>query len=135
MSIITCARLDERGVFQGMAEVEEADALPPLWLPQILVCDLAAGEYRWQPEEGTPHGGAFVPLPRTQRAVAGRPTLEHALAFDLLARWERQEELTTVSLAWLDDALQTVDFGSVLHLDSVQAYGRARGLPFAKKEV
>jgi hypothetical protein len=130
MAKIRCARLDERGVFQGMVEIEEAEA-GPLHVRAISSCDLPAGEFRWQPDEHNPFGGAFVPLPRPQRAKAGRPSLEHAVAFDLLRRHAGGDELSDVTLAWLDDALQSVDFVGLLELPLIQAYARARNLPFA----
>lgn len=134
MAKITCARLDERGIFQGMVEVEEAH-LDLLHLSQIRSCDHAPGTVRWQWDTENPYGGAFVPLPKAQRAKAGRPTLEHAVAFEFLSRWETGAPLTEVALAWLDDALQTVDFASVKSLESVQRYAAARGLFAEKREV
>lgn len=133
MAKIQCAQVDERGVYQGMVEIEEAEA-GPRHLTGITACDLPVGEFRWAPDESNPFGGAFLPLPRPQRAKAGRPTLEHAYAFDLLARWERKETMTDVSLAWLDDVLQSLDFLGVSGLHSVQRYAVARGLDIAKQE-
>ena len=126
---IRAALLDEGGRFVRIDSLESADALTPRHLPQITDCDLPVGEYRWDRERHT-----FVPLPAAQRARAGRPTLEHALAFDLLARWERGDELPSVCLAWFDDALRTVDFGAVLSLESVRRYIVARGLDLTKKD-
>ena len=125
---IRCALLDERDVYVGIVEIAPWDATTR-HLTAITDCDLPVGEYRWDRERHT-----FVPLPAAQRARAGRPTLEHALAFDLLARWERGDELPSVCLAWFDDALRTVDFGAVLSLESVQRYIVARGLDLTKKD-
>lgn len=47
---ITAALLDERGVFLRMDEVENLAALTDRHLPQIVECDLPAGQYLWIPD-------------------------------------------------------------------------------------
>ncbi|MCS7002800.1 MAG: hypothetical protein NZ518_08125 [Dehalococcoidia bacterium] len=124
--LVRCALLDERDVYLGMVEVEE-DRLTDRHLPEITDCDLPRGEYRWDREART-----FVPLPRRQRTEAGRPTFEHAAFFYWLALWERGWKLPLVTLSWMDDVLQTVDFRPVHKLESVRRYADARGLKLSE---
>lgn len=132
---VVCALIDrERLTYLGMVEVDEAD-LGAQHLPQITECDLPANEYRWQPEEGNPLGGHFLPLPPKQRAVAGEPTEEQALAFTLLRMWEADPQAPAdVSLRWLDGRLKTLDFRAYIETPLVQAYAKARGIDLTDKD-
>lgn len=79
MAKVKAALLDERGVFWRMDELEDESQLTALHLPKITECDLRPGQYRWQADAANPHGGAFVPLPRSKRKAAPEtPDLEEA---------------------------------------------------------
>ena len=52
---IRAARLDERGVYQGIDELDSTDELTDRHVPEITQCDLAPGKYRWD-------GKTFVPI-------------------------------------------------------------------------
>lgn len=134
MAKVKCALLDrERRIYLGMTEVEEADVDPGIHLAQITACDLPPNVARWVPDAANPFGGSFEPLPREQRAKADRPTLEHALAFDLLARRAAGQALADVSLAWLDDVALSVDFKVYATTPLLSSYIADRGIA-AKKE-
>jgi len=121
--------LDERGVLRGVVELADELALTPLHVdlrPHGGDCDRKPGEYRWDAESEQ-----LRPLPRRQRAVHGRPTLEHAFAFHLLKLAADVPDVATseaVELQWLDDMVRSVDFSPYLALPLVKQYLAARGL-------
>lgn len=123
-----CALLDERDVYLGVVEIDP-DAATDRHLLEICDCDLPPGEYRWDREQH-----AFVPLPAIMRACAGRPTIEHAIAFDMLDRYQRGHGLPEVSLLWLDDVIQTFDFASMRESQLIAHYALERGITFGPKE-
>lgn len=128
MSTKRVAQLDERMVFLGMVEIAADAELTALQVDLGHDCDLPSGEYRWNPDLKT-----FQALPRAQRAVAGRPTLEQATAFFFLGQWAvNNGALPDVTLAWLDDAVMSVDLGGVRG-DTIDEYREARGLTKAKE--
>lgn len=130
MAKLNVACIDrERQVYLGMTQVEETEIDAAIHLRQIGECDLPAHEYRWEAIDGHPAGGHFLPLPPMQRAAAGAPTMEHAVAFDLLARWSLAPgQLAGVSLTWLDTMLASLDFQPYRSAPLVTAYATARGL-------
>jgi hypothetical protein len=128
--------LDERDVFVALVEVEDADLTERHvdLRPHGGDCDRPVGEYRWNRATK-----ALEPLPRQQRAKAGRPTLEMAVAFDVLDRWDRARTAradmpTEVSLAWLDDSVLSWDFKAFHDLPLLREYVLARGLALKKKD-
>lgn len=126
-------RLDERDVLIAIDELPDDQAVGVNQVdlrPYGGDCDRPMGQYRWNRDKQ-----ALEPLPRQQRAQAGRPTLDQAAAFDLLSRWQAKAELAEVSLAWLDDIILTHDFaGFVLEGNPlILAYARARGINLKKK--
>lgn len=58
---IRAALLDERGIFVGVDELDEAD-LTGRHLAGITECDLPIGKYKWIPDDKNPMGGAFWPV-------------------------------------------------------------------------
>ena len=127
--------LDERDVFVRLVELDDEAELTARHVdlrPHGGECDRPTGEYRWNREKQ-----ALEPLPRQQRAQQGKPTLEQAVAFDLLKRWEAdQGAVSDVALAWLDDIVRTHDFtGFVLAGHPlILAYIAARGIDLKKKD-
>lgn len=129
--------LDERDVFIALVTLKDEAQLTARHVdlrPHGGDCDRPVGEYRWSREKS-----ALEPLPRQQRSRAGRPTLEQAVAFDLLDRWDVARNgagrmPTEVCLAWLDDMVRSVDFGPFLKLPVVVEYIAARGIDFKKKD-
>lgn len=121
--------LDERGVYVAKVELEDGAEIPPRHVdlrPLGGDCDRPFGQYRWNLESR-----CLEPLPRQQRAVEGRPTLEQAIAFDLLGRWERAAaSVPDVTLAWLDDRMTTVDFSAYVRGGHplITKYMEARGI-------
>lgn len=127
--LVRCALLDrERRVFLGMVEIDASQIDPEIHLTKVTECDLPVDQYRWQEDASSPCGGTFMPLPPQQRAKAARPTMEHAVAFDLLARREAGGQLPDATLAWLDDTVVSFDFVGYLDTPLVAAYVLARGL-------
>jgi hypothetical protein len=122
-------RLDERDVFVELVTLEDEAQLTERHVdlrPFGGDCDRPVGEYRWNRTKK-----ALEALPRQQRAKGGRPTLEQAVAFDMLARWERDPaSLTEVSLTWLDGLMVTMDFTGYVRGGHplIVAYIKARGL-------
>lgn len=140
--------LDERDVFIGLVEIDDEADLTERHIdlrPHGGDCDRPVGEYRWNRERLT-----LEPLPRHQRAKAGRPTLEMAVAFDYLDRWDRSrlalalmseqpgrrrsDPLPEVTLAWLDDMVRSMDFAMFADLPVVSEYAAERGLDLKKKD-
>lgn len=127
--------LDERDVFVGVVELESADALTDRHVdltPSGGICDRKPGEYRWNRKDR-----CLEPLPKQQRATQGRPTLEQAVAFDALKRWEgAAASVSDVTLRWLDEIVCSHDFrGFVLAGHPlILAYAKARGIDFQKKD-
>ena len=127
--------LDERDVFVRLVELDDEAQLTVRHVdlrPHGGDCDRPAGEYRWNREKQ-----ALEPLPRQQRAQQGKPTLEQAVAFDLLKRWEADTEaVSDVALAWLDDIVRTYDFAGFVIAGHplILAYAAARGLDLKKKD-
>lgn len=123
--------LDERDVLRGVVDIADEAQLTPLHVdlrPHGGECDRKPGEYRWDREKK-----CLMPLPKLQRAKEGRPSIEMALAFDLLARNAADPKaLPEVVLAWLDDAVQSVDMAAYAASELVAAYARSRGLPEKK---
>lgn len=127
--------LDERDVFVALVELEDEAQLTARHVdlrPHGGDCDRPVGEYRWNREKQ-----ALEPLPRQQRAQHGRPTLEQAVAFDVLKRWEADPAaVSDVALTWLDGVLATADFIGFVSGGHplIAAYARARGLDLNKKD-
>lgn len=126
--------LDSRDVMVGVVELEDEAELTARHVdlrPHGGDCDNKPGEYRWDREKKQ-----LVPLPRSQRAEGGKPTFEQAVAFDLLSRWEANAAgVCEVSLTWLDEVVQSLDFkGFVLggH-PQLLAYAQARSIKFGKE--
>lgn len=118
--------LDERDVLRGVVEVTEAELTERHidLRPFGGECDSKPGEYRWDRVRK-----CLQPLPTTQRAREGRPTLEQAYAFDLLGRWKADSlSVPDTALAWLDEVVRSVDFGAFHQLPVVAEYRVARGL-------
>lgn len=77
---IRAALLDEQGVYLRVDELVDATELTARHLPQIRVCDLAPGKYRWIPtdNQANEYGGAFWPLAWLSRLTPEqREKLEH----------------------------------------------------------
>jgi len=124
--------LDERDVLRAVVDVADASELTPLHVdlrPHGGQCDRKPGEYRWDRKKL-----CLLPLPKQQRAVQGRPTLEHAVAFMLLKKAMLPSPAAdlghadSVELDWLDDMVQSVDFGAYLEVPLVKEYRQLRGL-------
>lgn len=97
---ITCARINESGVFQGMESLNESD-LTPLHLPQITDCDLPVDAYRWVADADAPLGGAFVPLPKkTPDRQVREPNTLRAI-YKALAAINAVTPLPTETREWL----------------------------------
>jgi hypothetical protein len=94
-------------------------------------CDRPVGEYRWNREKK-----ALEALPRQQRATTGKPTLEQAVAFNLMRQALRAKaDLQTnqaVELVWLDEVLTSHDFKGLHKAPLVVEYAQARGLDLSK---
>ena len=58
------ALLDENGVF---LRIDDVAVLTARHLPQIKVCDLPSGQYRWIADSANPMGGAFWPVKWLER--------------------------------------------------------------------
>lgn len=129
---LTCAVLDDRGVYMGMMATPSRGDRTDRHLVLINECDLPAGKYRWEPaqvDENHPFGGRFVPLPREQQALAGEPTVEQALAFQMLhLSGKAGFVLPDVSLKWLDGVILSVDFTPFRKAPLIVAYAAARGI-------
>jgi hypothetical protein len=127
--------LDERDVFVRLVELDDEAQLTARHVdlrPHGGDCDRPTGEYRWNRENQ-----ALEPLPRQQRAQNGKPTLEQAVAFDLLKRWEAAPDaVSDVALAWLDGMILTHDFTGfvVAGHPLILAYAEARGVDLKKKD-
>ena len=67
---IKAALLDEQGIFLCIDELVDAGDLTDRHLPQITECDLPPNRYFWQADDANPYGGAFWPLPKSQRSPA-----------------------------------------------------------------
>lgn len=133
MQKVMVAQLDDRRVFQGMVEVDFAElaALGDRFLPHINECDLPAGQYRWEPIEGHPLGGHFLPLPPAQRANAATVTLDETYAFDLMTRaLANPEQVPDIAFRWLDAQVQSFDFAALRGAPLVVAYAAKRGIVF-----
>jgi hypothetical protein len=79
MTAIRCALIDERGIYQGMTEIDESE-LGPQHLPTITDCDLPAGQYQWVVDAGNPYGGKFVSMRMLQAAQRLKEEVAHAMA-------------------------------------------------------
>lgn len=66
---IQAALLDDADVYLRMDELADESALTPRHLPQITVCDLPPGQYKWIAGAGE-FGGAFWPLSWLERVAA-----------------------------------------------------------------
>ena len=127
--------LDERDVFVQLVEIDDEAQLTARHVDLRQHggdCDRPAGEYRWNRDNKS-----LEPLPRQQRAQRGKPTLEQAVAFDVLKRWEAYpNDISDVALAWLDEIVCSHDFtGFVLAGHSlILAYIAARGIDLKKKD-
>lgn len=118
-----------RRVFTGMAEVPAGELDASMHLLHLGECDNTPGAYRWEPAEGMPLGGHFVPLETAKRAIGGGPSLEIAAAFDYLQRWSQDPAaLPELTLKWLDAILSTIDFGSYRSVPLVIQYAAKRGV-------
>jgi hypothetical protein len=128
-------RLDERDVFVELVTLDSEAQLTERHVDLRKRggdCDRRPGEYRWDRKSGS-----LVPLPRQQRAVSGKPTLEQAFAFVLLKRAVGATDLGTtqaVELVWLDEMVKSVDFRVYLGVPLVQEYIAARGLVIEEKK-
>lgn len=105
-ALVRTARLDARGIYQGMVEIDPAD-LTDLHVPAIGECDLPADAARWVPDASNPFGGSFVFLKAEQRAVAGAGvTLEQA--FYLLT--DELDKVPPLVAQWRAAFQRTADF-------------------------
>lgn len=129
-------RLDERDVMVAIDELDDETELSARHVdlrPFGGDCDRRPREYRWNREHQ-----CLEPLPRHQRAVAAEPTLEMALAFDLLKRWEQDAtRISDVSLQWLDAVVLSLDFTSLVLAkhELIWSYMIARGIEPKIKEL
>ena len=128
-------RLDERDVFVELVTLDDPAKLTERHVdlrPLGGDCDCPVGEYRWNREKKQ-----LVPLPRQQRAKTGKPTMEQAVAFNLMRQALRAKaDLKTnsaVELIWLDEALKSFDFKGLRLTPMVQEYIEARGLELDTK--
>lgn len=125
--------LDDRDVLLQVVTLASEAELTPRHVdlrPFGGQCDRPAGQYRWNRAEKR-----LDPLPRTQRRGPEGVSFELAYAFDLLARWDRGEAISSVSLKWLDAAMLSVDLRSYVRGGEpvIAKYIAARGIDLNRK--
>lgn len=99
---VFAARLDDRGVYQGVDELDSAEALTDRHLPEVTECDLPPGKYRWNRERKT-----FEALEHASvRAAVDVPSVEE-IVYELAGHLG--EKASPAVIKWMDWYRSSID--------------------------
>jgi hypothetical protein len=123
---VTVAVLDAAGIYQGTAQIAEAD-LTEEHVRLDDGCDLPPDAYRWDRDRRT-----FIHIGRATARVVEAPNTLNAVAWGFLAMRQAGTALPAKTLRWIDWYVGTIDFaGSWENQDEaalVANYRRERGI-------